>query len=85
MKHIQSKCKLLKWHNNLKQLNQTCFTCRIFIRRCVKYLVDVVKPKSFQWFDLPFYDDEDSDFQSDEVTRVFVESNNLLEMKGDYF
>ena len=44
-----------------------------------------MKPKSFQWFDLPFYDDEDSDFQSDEVTRVFVESNNLLEMKGDYF
>ncbi|CAO1301661.1 unnamed protein product [Diamesa hyperborea] len=58
---------------------------KIFIRRCVKYLVDVVKPKSFQWFDLPFFDDEDKDFQFDEETRVFVESNNLLEMNGDSF
>lgn len=70
-----------------KQLNQNFIYafCRIFIRRCVKYLVDVIKPKSFQWFDLPFYDDEDKDFQFDEETRVFVESNNLLEMNGDSF
>uniref|UniRef100_A0A336LI29 Phospholipase A2 n=1 Tax=Culicoides sonorensis TaxID=179676 RepID=A0A336LI29_CULSO len=37
---------------------------KFFIRRCVKYIVDKSKPRLWQWFDLPFYDD-DQDFGVD--------------------
>lgn len=39
-----------------------------------------MKPKAWQWFDLPFFDDE-HDFQFDDPeARLFAEKNNLLDM-----
>lgn len=53
---------------------------RIFIRRCIKYSIDAMKPSTWQWFDLPFFDDE-HDFQFDDPeARHFAEKNNLLDM-----
>lgn len=28
---------------------------RLFVKRCVEYILDTSKPKAYQWFDLPFY------------------------------
>lgn len=48
-------------------------------------MIDTMKPKAWQWFDLPFFDDE-HDFQFDDPeARDFVERNNLLEMNGENF
>ncbi|CRL07447.1 CLUMA_CG020416, isoform A, partial [Clunio marinus] len=52
---------------------------KIFIRRCIRYTIDGMKAKTWQWFDLPFYDDE-HDFQFDDPEADhFVQDNNLLE------
>jgi hypothetical protein len=45
-----------------------------------------MKPRTWQWFDLPFYDDEhDFEFISrgDPETRDFVETNRLL-IEGNF-
>jgi hypothetical protein len=48
-------------------------------------MIDTMKPKAWQWFDLPFFDDE-HDFQFDDPeARDFVEQNNLLGMNGENF
>lgn len=48
-------------------------------------MIDTMKPRAFQWFDLPFYDDE-NDFQFDDPeANDFVVGNNLLEIGADNF
>lgn len=61
------------------------FIFRIFIRRCIVYMIDTMKPKSWQWFDLPFFDDE-HDFQFDDPeSHDFVERHNLRRIDGENF
>ncbi|XP_070502672.1 phospholipase A2 large subunit-like [Chironomus tepperi] len=51
---------------------------KIFLRRCIKYMIDVKKPRVWQWFDLPFFDDEhDFEFVDDNEARDFVDDNQL--------
>lgn len=61
------------------------FDYRIFIRRCIKYMIDTMKPSTWQWFDLPFFDDE-HDFEFDDPdARIFVQRHNLLETSDENF
>jgi hypothetical protein len=44
-------------------------------------LIDPLKPKAWQWFDLPFFDDV-NDFQFDDPeARAFIESNEILQTR----
>lgn len=44
-----------------------------------------MRPRFWQWFELPFFEDE-HDFEFDDPeAEDFVESNNLLGMSGDNF
>lgn len=53
---------------------------RIFIRRCIKYTVDALLPRKWQWFDLPFYDDEhDFNFVDGDDNGVQDEENFVNE------
>lgn len=48
-------------------------------------MIDTMKPKAWQWFDLPFFDDE-NDFQFDDPdAHDFAQRHNLLEVGGENF
>ena len=41
-------------------------------------MIDVKQPRVWQWFDLPFFDDEhDFEFVDDKESRDFVEDNQI--------
>jgi len=64
--------------------NFVYFYFRIFVRRCIKYMIDVKKPRVWQWFDLPFFDDEhDFEFVDDKETRDFVDENHIY-LNGNF-
>lgn len=43
---------------------------RLFLRRCTKYIVDKSKPPIYQWFDLPFFDDDTNFAEDDEDNHI---------------
>lgn len=48
-------------------------------------MIDTMKPKAWQWFDLPFFEDLE-DFQFDDPeAHDFVEVHNLLNLGGENF
>lgn len=48
---VRNKC----YKNEFPILECQKYETRFFLRRCVEYILDTSKPKSYQWFDLPFY------------------------------
>ena len=41
------------------------YESRLYIMRCIQYRYDKTKPKKYQWFDLPFYNDNVDDLSDD--------------------
>lgn len=61
------------------------FNFRLTRRRCSRYVVDSSKPKEWQWFDLPFYSDNDTDSENFSDDPEFDDQNNLLEIVSENF
>lgn len=54
---------------------------RIFLRRCIRYVIDSLKPLKWQWFDLPFYSDK-NDFEFIEEEHQAGDENTIeIELK----
>jgi hypothetical protein len=55
------------------------------VRRCIRYVIDSLKPIKWQWFDLPFYNDDhdfefiDEEHQNDEENGIVFEMKEFVQ------